>query len=139
MPLNYAVVGLTGKRQQKLHVDNSPEEHSLYSSADGNDYVTVECLTLPEIFDSHQIDTCDFLKMDCEGAEYEILLSCPEEYLSRVKRFQVEFHEEPGIYHNRQDLIDALRRAGFDVAVEAWDPNRGYIYGERTGRPIQDA
>ncbi len=131
VPLNYAVVGLPGDRKRKLHLHGSPEQHSLYSPT-GDDYVTVECLTLPEVFQSHEIETCDFLKMDCEGAEYDIMLNCPGEYLSRIRKIHVEYQDGPGIDHGRQELVDVLKHAGFEVTLKAWDTHFGYVYGERT-------
>ena len=48
--------------------------------------------TLQQIFDRHGITRCDFLKMNCEGAEYEILYRTPPEYLRRVERIALEYH-----------------------------------------------
>jgi len=44
----------------------------------------VPCVTLPEIFDEFGLERRDLLKMDCEGAEHEILYNCPPAYMSRI-------------------------------------------------------
>ena len=36
---------------------------------------------------------CDFLKMDCEGAEYDMLLHLDEVSLKRIRRICLEYHE----------------------------------------------
>jgi len=46
--------------------------------------------TLDQVFDSLGIATCTLLKIDCEGSEYEILLSTG--VLSRVEYLSAEFH-----------------------------------------------
>ena len=46
--------------------------------------------TLDHIFDSLGIGNCKFLKIDCEGSEYEILFSTQS--LSKVEHLSGEFH-----------------------------------------------
>lgn len=46
--------------------------------------------TLDQIFDSLDVDKCKFLKIDCEGSEYEILSSTHT--LSKVEYLSGEFH-----------------------------------------------
>lgn len=41
-------------------------------------------------------DNIDFLKMDCEGAEYEILLTMNRSQLSKIKYLVGEFHDMDG-------------------------------------------
>jgi len=78
--------------------------------------VRVESRTLEEIFRNENLDRCDILKMDCEGAEFEILLSAPFSVLRRVGRITMEYHD--GVAgHNHQDLSRFLRAHGFMVRV----------------------
>jgi FkbM family methyltransferase len=50
----------------------------------------VPSVTLDQIFRDHEIDRCRLLKIDCEGAEHEILRSSAS--LSRVDYLSGEFH-----------------------------------------------
>src|SRR3989344_1810380 len=56
------------------------------------DFIDVDCTTLKDILLEFKIEYCDFLKVDCEGAEYEILFNTPAEILKRIKRIALEYH-----------------------------------------------
>ena len=63
---------------------------------DGTDSVDVPVTTLEAVFDRHGVDRCDLLKIDTEGAEYDILTAAPPETLARVGRVHAEYHAAPG-------------------------------------------
>ena len=75
------------------------------------------------------IGTCDLLKLDCEGAEYEILMSAPPEVLDRIQRIVMEYHD--GVTpHSHRDLQAFLQARGYVVRTQ---PNfvhaeLGYMY-----------
>lgn len=72
------------------------------------------------------LDQCgqvDVVKMDCEGAEFDTLLSMPAEQLRRVKVWGVEFHRDP------QPLVAHLRQAGFVTEVIKEENRPGYRVG----------
>lgn len=64
-----------------------------------------ESTTLDHIFSEHSIDRCKLLKIDCEGAEHEILRRT--EYLERVDHLSAEFHED-GHLRSQGHSIDGL-------------------------------
>jgi FkbM family methyltransferase len=59
---------------------------------DASNSEQVPTITLREIFDRYELERCDFLKLDCEGAEYRILYALPEKYFLRVSRIAMEWH-----------------------------------------------
>jgi FkbM family methyltransferase len=61
-----------------------------YSQTEGYRHAVARSITLDEVFAKHAIATCQLLKMDCEGAEHEILPST--RVLDRVQWFSAEFH-----------------------------------------------
>ncbi len=70
----------------------------------------VECLTLEEILNQHTVATCDLLKVDIEGWEYEAVLGSPELFRQgRVKTVALELH--PPLLRRRG--LDAGRITGF--------------------------
>lgn len=121
VPVQAAVVGRdTGRR--KLYLTG--KEHGLYTIDEDQleaikNYnmrgevgsVEVEALPLAGIFDANNIERCDFIKMDCEGSEYEILFNTPADLLKRVGAMSIEYH--PG--HDAKDLKAYLEKIGFAV------------------------
>ncbi len=82
---------------------------------DSPDVLSVSCVTLQDIFNDNHIEKCDFLKMDCEGAEYEILYSCPADILERISRIAMEVHQGKGENENIEALICFLKQHGFST------------------------
>lgn len=54
--------------------------------------IEVPCTALSDLLDAHGIEACHLLKIDCEGAEFDILYSCPEAYLQRIEQMVIEVH-----------------------------------------------
>ena len=92
---------------------------------------TVRVVTLDDVFEHCAIDRCDLLKLDCEGAEYEILYGAGAETLGRIGNLVLEYHE--GMNANGPDELDAfLRERGFAVTRFApLDVEGGHLHAER--------
>ena len=69
-------------------------------------------ITLENFLAEQQITHVDYLKMDCEGAEWEILLKTPKAVLSRIRHIELEFHNIGDSTHPRM-LQEHLATAGF--------------------------
>lgn len=78
-----------------------------------NDSMRVECVDLKKIFDDHRLEKCDLLKLDCEGAEYDILYSCPDAYLKRIDQIAMEVHKGEGENMNIDEMDSFLKSRGF--------------------------
>ncbi len=94
-------------------------------------YVEVPSITLKDIMDNEHLDRIDFLKLDCEGSEGIIFQSTPEEYLKRIRKIALEFHEDISkLKHNQIESL--LREAGFSTNVK-WDGKStlGFLYAWR--------
>ena len=64
--------------------------HEIGTGAPLTDHVVVPAVPIAEVL----VDGCDLLKIDCEGAEFEILAEASDETLRRARRVVVEF---PGL------------------------------------------
>ncbi len=90
--------------------------------------VDVSTTTLQEIMDRHNIEQIDFLKMDCEGAEGAILFATPKEYLQRVRKIAMEFHDFLSSF-THEDIQKRLEETGFITELK-WEKASplGYLY-----------
>ncbi|MDX6689288.1 MAG: hypothetical protein QOG15_745 [Solirubrobacteraceae bacterium] len=92
---------------------------------------TVRVITLDDVFELYDIDCCDLLKLDCEGAEYEILYGCSARTLGRIRHLVLEYHE--GLDAGGPDELESfLRERGFAVTRFApLDIEGGHMHAER--------
>jgi len=123
----------------KLHVESSGGvggRSTLYAELGHHDStVEIEVTTLDRVFDDFAIERCDLLKIDVEGAEYEILGCASRATLDRIDRIVGEYHdvrpEDPST------RIDAFRRfledAGYrvDVVPSRRHANLGLFFAQR--------
>lgn len=73
----------------------------------------VQALTLDRIFSKYRINQCDLLKIDCEGAEYDIFEQTSPETFGRIHAIVMEYHEHQGRSH--KELVDLLSSQGFTL------------------------
>ena len=100
--------------------------HSLGADGDKNAAgVEVHCTTLDKIVPDAA--KCDFLKIDCEGGEYEILRNTTEATLRAVKKIVCEYHNnEQG---TGPELKELLTEKQFRVdRFDEIDARSGMIY-----------
>ena len=57
-----------------------------------NNDISIKSITFDDIFSNNNISKCKLLKIDCEGAEYEILYSANIENLKNCEYMRAEFH-----------------------------------------------
>ena len=83
----------------------------LYQADEGTKSIKVRSLTLADIFSENKIEFCDFIKMDCEGAEYDIFYNAPPELFKKIGVMTIECHADGNI----DELMEFIRKRGFDV------------------------
>ena len=136
VPVQAAV--LSERRPATVYL--SPEgtgSHSVFAELTGTPRgeQQVDSVTLPELFDRYQLNICHFLKLDCEGAEYEILRGLPESCFQRIQKLVVEYHALPGQSKRGQsdELVAHLQTAGYRIEAytDVAGTNRGMIYARR--------
>ena len=96
--------------------------------------IRVECVTLEDVFNENEIENCDFCKIDCEGAEFDILLNAPVDILRKVKVFSIEFHEFGG--HNVDELGNLFKKNDFQVEFSYSPSALGIKYGMLYARKL---
>jgi hypothetical protein len=74
----------------------------------------------------------DLLKLDCEGAEYAILMGASAESLAHVQRIVMEYHDLD-VEYEHSSLVRFLESSGFRVQLHANPVHAeiGYLYAWR--------
>ena len=119
---NLAVSDYTGKIV--LNLVDIEEENSGLSSVKKYSYTEdwareeVDCICMKDFMDKHkEIDTIDFLKVDVEGVDYEVLKGFGH-YLDKVKIIQTEAEnlvDYEGEHYLFTDIARLLMNFGFEL------------------------
>ena len=114
---NVAVSGRDGESTLNLYEENgqntllqrsNPRLHPVGS-------IKVETWSLAKVLKTVGSQV-NLLKVDIEGMEYEALFSCPDEYLQRVERIALEYHDVlVRVPHTIHDLVEFLNARGFST------------------------
>ena len=143
---NAALNGLTNVVVERAAVSGTAGTLRLFKGAEVSLHTTlasrldeptqgeeVPAVTLQQIFDRHNITRCDFLKMNCEGAEYDILYRTPPEYLRRIDRIALEYHATADKTRVSRELAGFLVSHGIDIFefTDFVGLDCGYIRGIR--------
>ncbi|MFH0884885.1 MAG: FkbM family methyltransferase [Candidatus Micrarchaeota archaeon] len=111
-----AAVSTENGRKSFFVTEYATSAHSIYRPHGRAREVIVDAVTLADFVKSRGIKRIDLLKMDCEGSEYEIMLTCPKNVLEMVKRIAMECHNVPG--HSADEIRVLLEENGFAVRSE---------------------
>jgi len=128
-----AVAGVNGKR----FIYRDPINNAAHSIIRiSSQIISVYCLTLSEIFSISKINNCDFLKIDCEGAEYEIIFNTPADILKRVQKITLEyhtpkFHDIENETYTPENLVKYLKETGFQTTLIKENAIQGAIWAVR--------
>jgi len=76
----------------------------------------IPTISLKDIFDQNNINECKLLKIDVEGAEYEIFKEFPQEYYNKIKNIGIEFHKCQAA--NTFNLKKALKENNIPITCE---------------------
>lgn len=113
-----------------LHYDVGNWGHSIVAPLTGRGE-TVPTETLSGFLEAKRIDRCHFMKMNCEGAEFPILLSTPPDVLKRLDAMLVLYHCDLYKLATDADLLAHLKASGFDTTVRKRTAQRGWIIAQR--------
>jgi hypothetical protein len=84
---------------------------SIKSDSQFSNYVPA--VTIDSLFEENIIDRIDFLKIDCEGAEKQVLLGISDQNLSKVKKIALEFHLSHLTESDSMEIVERLTAQGF--------------------------
>lgn len=128
--------GLALKKENRIMIEASIAgghkiSNNLGPDSKNSEGVKVKTTTLGLIMKELNIEKIDFLKLDCEGAEGEIISSLGINGLKKIEKIAIEFHDNHSILkHN--EILERLENSGFKTRLK-WDGKSyfGYIFGTR--------
>lgn len=82
---------------------------------DADKRIRVKMRSLGQFLQDNHIERVDLLKLDCEGAEYDILFGLQEEDFARIPRIAMETHVTEKF--RMEDMLDFLRGKGYIVTA----------------------
>lgn len=126
-----------GKRSEPMRLDTTTGiavQHSTARTATSPNSGTFQVpgRSLADIFLTERLSQCDFLKVDCEGAEYDIFMHTDEETLRKMRHICLEYHDGVTPF-SHTDLIRFFKEKGFQVKTHP-NPahsNLGLLYASR--------
>ncbi|HDQ74232.1 MAG TPA: FkbM family methyltransferase [Chloroflexi bacterium] len=128
-----------GANSGVMHLDTTTGiavQHSTakaLASLEARSPIQVASRSLDAVFEEEQLSHCDFLKVDCEGGEYDIFFRASDVTLSKITHICLEYHDGVTQYAH-DDLMVFFERKGFSVQVH---PNPvhhhlGFLYASRS-------
>jgi FkbM family methyltransferase len=122
VPLKCACAARDGRAT--LDVSGSPVAFSLKTSSGSGTQEAIEVISLATLFERYKIERCDFLKLDCEGAEFEIVWESDPALLSRVRRIVMEYHDHLSTQYSHVEMLEKLKSLGYQAT--SYKPNGVY-------------
>lgn len=97
----------------------------------------IEVKTLDEFINMNELDRVDFLKMDCEGAEYQIFQSTPRYIFDKITTISMEFHDLKNSNFTAEDIVKKLIEFDFKIVKYKYERtsmnlNYGKIIGTKS-------
>jgi FkbM family methyltransferase len=92
---------------------------------------SVRVMTLDDLFTILEIERCDLLKLDCEGAEYEVLFGASNDSLGKIQHIAAEYHV--GLNEHSPDSLQRfLEDRDFAVTCfNSHDVEGGHLHASR--------
>ncbi len=114
----------------KLFIDSLDDSaHSIYGM--GKESIQIKSITLSNIMSENNFSKCDFLKIDCEGAEFEIMQSLSDEEVLKIEKICLEYHLKGNSLSSLDKLRNRLERIGYYVNIKSTNDFLGMLYAKK--------
>ncbi|WP_017733229.1 FkbM family methyltransferase [Nafulsella turpanensis] len=130
-PINKAVAGTAEKLSLNYAGNGSfTTMASIFSNQRKDQILEVDATTLHQIAEEQQLSSIDFIKLDCEGAEYTILYNTPPSLFKKIKAMGIETHPGQDARENADALAVFLQEQGYQIKIKK-GRRTGYIWAWR--------
>lgn len=95
-----------------INIDPGHESNTISRLSSSSEHGTsINLMNLKDIVDRYNIEKGSILKMDCEGCEYDVILSASEQTLQTFSHIQIEYH------YGYKNLKEKLKQSRFKVST----------------------
>lgn len=106
-------------RSIKLYISPSNSGGHSIHPVDSRNNITVPSVTLEEIFIQNKLRRINYLKIDTEGSEFDIILNTPKKVFRKVDKIVMEYHDFAVSGQSHIDLVKYLEDCGFIVYLKS--------------------
>ena len=112
-------------------MENSLTQKNIDKFNKHNEIFSLACTTFKDLCDTQNINKINLLKLDCEGAEGEIIQSLSQSDMNKIEKLVIEFHDQVSII-NHDEIIKILIDNNFEYEL-VWDgkSDEGYIFADK--------
>lgn len=123
----YALSGKSGLID--IYISNEDQNASIYHLDSDVNKIQVESFSLDDFINNSQLSNIDIIKLNCEGAEIDILRNCSDSTWGIINRILISFHEtDNNLDTNAQYLMNLLKLKKFHVSI---DKRHRVIHGKK--------
>lgn len=115
----------TDEVRLNVQLHESEEVHVSAYWYEGAEKRRIPSVTLSGLFEAHQLDSVDLLKVDCEGCEYNIFPAVPDHIYDRIKNIVFEYHRIEKFEVKLNHVLKRLKSVGYKLRK---DKNLVYAY-----------
>ena len=94
----------------------------------GGDFSYIQAITLEQLFDKYDIKEVDVMKIDIEGAEFDLIINTPAEVLAKIKYITLEFDKS---FDGKFGMMVEKLAKQFGLDILGSPERGGYIYANR--------
>lgn len=126
-PFHKAVAGVKGTAKLFHSAENGNWGHSI-TKALSSSFEEVTSTTLEDITTENQIDTIDLIKLNCEGAEFEIIFNTPHDVIKKIGLGIILYHEDlEATAGNARELSALFKKLNFRIVTIKTGEKRGWL------------
>jgi len=112
-----------------LFLNKDESGHSMFSSE--GESIKVKSTSLKTIFEENKLQNCNFLKLDCEGAEYPIIDSLSREHFNKIEKMIIEYHLADTKPELLTTLKSKLKTFSYSIHIKTLFSDIGFLYAKK--------
>ncbi len=103
--------------------------HSFFKSKERGTSIEVATSTLDALIKKYQVEKINYLKLDTEGAEFDILYNTSKENLQKIDKIAMELH--PFEENTKEKMLKFLEGHGFKNIIDKYGESEYMVYSTR--------